>query len=168
MKDITKPLTSKILQHLKRVELHYLGNMRAGNRCSTDFPNKKLFRMLSPREKKQYEMWAKKGFWMQHAAVQECNQQSLSKNLVWITRTDSFIRALRRWPCSLIKVGELTTALKSLYEHAQKPERPVTPPKEPKAPHAPRARRYRPLSVGKLDQRFRSLLAMSLGVDLDE
>ena len=123
---------SKILEHLKRVELHYLGNLSAGNRYSTDFPNKKLFRQLSKREKKQYRLWEKKAFWMQHVAVQECRAGlPFDKAFIWIVRTDSFIRALRRWPSPLIKVAkpELTAALKSLY-----PERPIPPPMKPAAP----------------------------------
>jgi hypothetical protein len=100
-KEEAKPndLVSKILQHLKRVELHYLGNLSAGNRYTTDFPNKKLFRQSSKKEKRQYRLWRDKAFWMQHAAVQECSASlSLAKALAWIVRSDAFIRSWRKKP----------------------------------------------------------------------
>jgi hypothetical protein len=94
-----KPLGSKILEHLKRVDLYYLGHLGAMSRYSTDFPNKKLFRQLSREEKKQYRMWAKKAFWMQHAAVGEsANRAPFNKILGWIVAGDAFIRSWRKLP----------------------------------------------------------------------
>ncbi len=47
------PTTSKILEHLKRIELHYLGHLEDMSRYWTDFPNKKLFQNIVNRFKEK-------------------------------------------------------------------------------------------------------------------